>query len=414
MDIARPAKPKTGRAVGIAAAVVIIALAAWGLSRLQPAVPTVELATLLTDSVRQGDVVRDVRGPGNLVPERIRYITPVTNGRVERVVALVGQPLAAGDLILVMSSPDQQAQTARAIQQVRQAELDLATLRNTLETQRFTQEIAVASARTAQATARQAAMEADSLLALRLISTFEATRLRLSADEAETRLRVAQEQLRLTLQTVESQLAVAASNIEQLKGIAEYEEERLRSLTLRAPEAGVLQDLALQPGQWVTSGTPIARVVQPERLKAVLRIAESQAKDVQVGQSATIDTRNGIVQGTVSRKDPSAIGGSVIVDVSLEGALPPGAVPDLSVDGTILIERLSNVLYTGRPITGPTTGPTTVFRLVDGGRFATRTAIRLGRSAVTTVEVLSGLEQGDRIILSDMSLYDAVDRVRIR
>jgi HlyD family secretion protein len=414
VDIVRPPKKKTGRNVGIAVAVLAVAAVTWGLAQLKPAAPSVDGALLLTDTVRRGDLVRDVRGPGNLVPERIRWITPLTNGRVERVVALAGQSLGAGEVILEMSSPDQQIQTMRAQQAARQAQLDLETLRNSLQQQRFAQEMNVASAKTANVDAQQRLGEADSLSRAHLISPFEANRLKAAAEEAETRLRVATEQLAMTTATVESQLAVAAANVEQLKAIAANEEERLRSLIVRAPEAGVLQDLSLQPGQWVTSGTTLAKVVQPGKLKAVLRIPESLAKDVQIGQAASVDTRNGIIPGHVSRKDPAAIGGSVTVDVALDGELPRGAVPDLSVDGTVTIDHLKDVLFVGRPVSGTSSGNIGLFKVVENGRYAIRVTVQLGRTAVNTVEIVNGLQPGDRIILSDMGQFDNVDRVRIK
>jgi HlyD family secretion protein len=415
LDIVRPPQKKTARNIGIGGGLGVLALVTWRIMQLPTAAPTVELNSLLTDSVVRGDLVRDVRGPGNLVPERIRFITPQINGRVENIVAPVGQTLKAGDIIFVMSSPDQQIATTRAQQAVRQAQLDLAKLKNDLATQQSNQEIAVASAKTTQVDAQQRAREADSLLPSKLIAPSEANRLKLLSDEAATRYRIAQEQLKNTKEMVESQLSVSAANVDALKAIAANEEDRLRSLTVRAPEPGVLQqDALLQPGQWVQSGQTIAKVVQPDKLKAVLRIPESQAKDVQIGQTASIDTRNGIIAGHVSRKDPSAIGGSVTIDVALDGALPPGAVPDLSVDGTIILEHLKDVLHTGRPVSGASTGPVGLFKFVEDGRYAVRTTVRLGRSSVNSVEILEGLQPGDRVILTDMSQYDQVDRVRIK
>lgn len=416
MDIVRAPKKKTGRNIGIALGVVAIAAATWGLSNLKPAAPSVDGDGLLMDSVRRGDITRDVRGPGTLVAERILFITPQANGRVVRIVALAGATLAPGQIILEMSSPDQEIATMRAEQAVRQEQLNLATLRNALTSQRFQQEVSLASATTANVDAQQRASEADSLFRLRLLSQFELNRVKSAAEEASTRLRVANEQLRMTIQAADSQLAVAAANVEALKTIAANERERLQSLIVRAPEAGVLrQDQTLQPGQWVVSGQTIGQVVQPGKLKAVLRIPESQARDVAIGQKATIDIRNGVqIPGTVTRKDPAATGGSVGIDVSLEGALPPGAVPDLSVDGTVVFEKMINVLYTGRPVSGAATGPVGLFKLVEDGKYAERVMVRLGRSSVNTVEIIDGLQPGDRVILSAMDQYDNVDRVRIK
>ncbi|HYV97702.1 MAG TPA: HlyD family efflux transporter periplasmic adaptor subunit [Gemmatimonadaceae bacterium] len=415
MDIVRAPQKKTGKYVGIGIGVLVLVIATWRIMALPAAAPTVELANLLTDTVRRGDVVREVRGPGNLTPDHYRFITPQTNGRVENIVAVVGQVLNAGDVILVMSSPDQQIASTRAEQAVRQAELDLSKLRNDLQTQLSNLEIQVASAKTTQLDAQQRAREADSLFNAKLLAPFEANRLKLAADEAATRYRIAQQQLKSTNEMVESQLNVAKANVEALKAIAANEQDRLKSLTVRAPEAGVLQqDQLLNPGQWVTSGQTIARIVQPGKLKAVLRIPESQANLVQIGQMASIDTRNGLIPGHVSRKDPTAIGGSVNIDVALEGALPSSAVPELSVDGTIQIEHLKDVLFTGRPVSGAATGPVGMFKFVEGGKYAVRTTVQLGRSSVNTVEIINGLQPGDRVILTDMSQYDQVDRVRIK
>ncbi len=417
MDIVRPPQKKTARNVGIGLGVVALVLASWGLSRMKPAAPTVELLQLLTDTVRRGDVTRDVRGPGNLVAERILFITPQVNGRVENVIALSGATLKAGDIILTMSSPDQQIATTRAQQQVRQAQLDLANLKNSLQTQKSQQELTLASAKTSRITTEQQVKEADSLVKIRpnLLSSFDVAARRAAAEEAVTRYNVAEAQLKMTVQATDSQLAVAAANVEALKAIAANEESRLKSLIITAPEAGQLQqDQVLQPGQWVVSGQTVAKVVQPTKLKAVLRIPESQAKDVAIGQQASIDTRVGIIPGHVSRKDASAQGGSITVDVSLDGALPPGAVPDLSIDGTIQIEHLKDVIYTGRPVSGAATGPVGMFKFVEGGKYAVRTTVQLGQNSVNTVVILNGLQPGDKVILSDMSQYDNVDRVRVK
>lgn len=415
MDIVRAPQKKTGRNIAIAAGVVVLAVATYGLSQMSPAAPSVDGAILLSDSVRRGDITRDVRGPGNLTPERVRWITPQTNGRIENVSAVNGQHLASGDVILVMSNPDQQIATTHAQQAVRQAQLDLVTLRNTLQTQRSNQEIGVAAAKTTLITAEQNATGVDSLVKAKVLAPFEAINRKQQLEEARTRYRVAQEQLVATTQTVDSQLVVAAANVDALKTIAANEEDRLRSLTIRAPEAGVLQQDALyQPGQWVQSGQTIGKIVQPDKLKAVLRIPESQAKDVQVGQVASIDTRNGLIAGHVSRKDPSATGGSVTVDVALEGTLPAGAVPDLSVDGTIILEKLKNVLYTSRPVSGAATGSVGLFKYVENGHYAVLTTVQLGRTSVNTVEIVSGLQPGDRVILSDMQQFENATRVRIK
>ena len=414
MDIARAPQKKTGRNLAIGAGVAVVILATIALSRLDPAAPTVQRVAILIDSVRQGDVVREVRGPGTLVPEQIRFITAQASARVDRKSVESGDRVGAGQVLLEMSNPDLQIQTMQAEQQVRQAQIELLNLKTNLRSQILTQEGVVATARTAYVAATQEAQAADSLQRRNLISAFEVANRRAQAEEATTRLRVERERLELQRASIDSQIATQTGQVAQLEAIAERQRNRLGSLSVRAPEGGVLQDLTLQLGQWVPEGTTLAKVVQPGKLKAVLRIPESQAKDVVLGQSATVDTRNGIVKGRVIRKDPSAIQGTVTIDVSLEGPLPAGAVPDLSVDGTIQIERLNNVLHTGRPAFGAASGRVGLFVLVDGGSAAVRMPVELGRTSVNTVEILGGLKVGDQVILSDMTQYAAVDRVRIK
>ncbi len=414
MDIARAPQKKTGRNLAIGAGVAVVILATIALSRLDPAAPTVQRVAILIDSVRQGDVVREVRGPGTLVPEQIRFITAQASARVDRKSVESGDRVGAGQVLLEMSNPDLQIQTMQAEQQVRQAQIELLNLKTNLRSQILTQEGVVATARTTYVAATQEAQAADSLQRRNLISAFEVANRRAQAEEATTRLRVERERLELQRASIDSQIATQTGQVAQPAAIAERQRNRLGSLSVRAPEGGVLQDLTLQLGQWVPEGTTLAKVVQPGKLKAVLRIPESQAKDVVLGQSATVDTRNGIVKGRVIRKDPSAIQGTVTIDVSLEGPLPAGAVPDLSVDGTIQIERLNNVLHTGRPAFGAASGRVGLFVLVDGGSAAVRMPVELGRTSVNTVEILGGLKVGDQVILSDMTQYAAVDRVRIK
>jgi len=414
MDIARTPPKRLGRTVGIGVGVVAVVAVSLLVSRLEPAVPTVARSAVLIDSVRRGDVVREVRGPGTLVPERIRWITAQTSARVERLLSEAGQAVEAGDLLLDLSNPDLQIQTMQAEQQVRQAQIDLLNLRTNLRSQLLTQEGVVASTRTQYVSAAQEAHAADSLVKLRLISDFELRNRKAQADEFTTRLRIEQERLVLMEQAIDSQIAVQGAQVVQLQAIAANQQARLRSLQVRAPEAGVLQDLTLQAGQWVPEGTTLAKVVQPGALKAVLRIPESQAKDVALGQSAVVDTRNGLVRGVVARKDPAALGGTVTVDVALTGPLPPGAVPDVNVDGTIEIQTLRDILYSGRPAFGQGTGLVGLFKLEPSGDYAVRVPVELGRNSVNTIEILRGLALGDRIILSDMSSYVNADRVRIK
>lgn len=414
MDVARAPRKKTGRNVGIGIGVVAVVVATVALAQLKPAAPSIDFSTILTDSVKQGDLTREVRGPGTLVPERIRWITAQASARVERLVVQSGQKVTPGMLLLVMSSPDMQIQTMQADQQVREAERDLLNLKSNLRQQQLAQEGTVASINTMLIKAKQKAAEADTLLLRKMIANADAVGAKADAQELTTRYRIEQDKLELINNTIESQIAVQTEQVKQLKAIANERHGRLESLQVVAPEEGVLQELTLQVGQFVPEGQTLAKVVQPGNLKAVLRIAESQAKDVHIGQTASIDTRNGLIAGTVSRMDPSAVGGSLTIDVRLTGALPAGAVPDLSVDGTIQIEQLKNILYTGRPAAGSGTGAVGLFRLTPDEKEAERVQVVLGRSSVNAVEVVSGLKVGDKVILSDMTAQDNFDRVRIK
>lgn len=414
MDIVRTPKKSYKKQVLVGVGVAAVVLVSVALMRLDPAVPTIERAAVLLDTVKQGDIVREVRGPGTLVPERIRWITAQASARVERLHSESGRNVGNSELLLELSNPDLQIQTMQAEQQARQAEIDLINLRTNLRSAILTQEGTVASTRTQYVSTTQEAKAADSLVRLGLVPPFEAANRKAAAEEFTTRLRVEQERLALMKAAIDSQISVQGSRVVQLRAIAENQQARLRSLQVRAPEPGVLQELTLQLGQWVPEGTALAKVVQPGKLKAVLRIPESQAKDVQLGQKASIDTRNGLVAGHVIRKDPSALGGSVTIDVALDGELPAGAVPDLSVDGTIVIDRLTNVLHAGRPASSASSGNTSVFRVDADGEIAVRVPVVLGRSSVNAIEILNGLAVGDRIILSDLSSVAAAEKIRIR
>ena len=288
------------------------------------------------------------------------------------------------------------------------------SLRTNLQNQRLTQEGLVATTRTEFEKAKRDAMGADSLVAHGLVARNDAALAKDRAVELETRYRVEQQRLELMTSTIDSQVAVQASQVQRLRAIAAFQQNRVRSLQVRAGDPGVVTDLSLQPGQWVTEGTILAKVIQPGKLKAVLQIPETQAKDVTIGQPASIDTRNGIIKGHVSRTDANAVNGTVTIDVALDGALPSSARADLSVDGTIEVERLHNVLYTGRPAYGQPNSTIGMFKLVEGGHYAVRVQVQVGRSSVNAIEVVRGLEAGDKVILSDMSQYDNVDRVRIK
>jgi HlyD family secretion protein len=414
VDVPREPVKKRGRYVLLAAGVIGVILVTVGLSRLEPAAPSVNRATILVDSVRQGDMVRQVRGPGTLVPERIRIVTAVTAGRVEAIHVEPGEEVDLETILVELSNPDVQLEGLDAQRQLSAAEAELVNLESTLETQRLNQEGVVHSIETEyREAARQVALNRE-LAGRNLIARLELERSEDRAEELAKRLEIERRRLEIARESVEGQLAVQRNQVERLEAIADFQQGRSRSMRVPAGAAGVLQELPLQVGQWATPGQELARVVDPTRLRAVLRIPETQARDVTVGQNVSIDTRNGIVPGRVTRIDPAVQAGSVTVDVSLEGELPRGARPDLSVDGTIEIERLENVLYMPRPAFGQAGSRVGLFKLEPDGRSAVRTNVRLGRSSVSTIEVEEGLRAGDVVILSDMSSSDGHDRVRIR
>ena len=413
MDIARPPKSKRNRYVIAAVGVAVVGFATVALGRLKPAAPSVERSTVWIDSVRRGTMLRSVRGSGTLQPERIRWVSAVTAGRVDRVNFRPGATVTAGAVLLELSNPDVQLQALESQRGLTAAQAELLNLRTTLETNRLNQRAAAASARALSLLATREAAAAETLATRNMISAYELARLRENAQQATTRVEVEDAQLSIITQAADSQVALQRAQVERMRAIAEFQQDRVRSMMVIAGAAGVVQDLDLQPGQWVISGQTLARVVEPGRLKAVIRIPETQARDVTLGQKASVDTRNGIVAGTVVRIDPSAQNGTVAVDIGITDSLPRGARPDLSVEGTIELERLDQVLYVGRPAYGQPDGQVSLFRLLADGKNAERVTAQLGRSSVNTIEVVRGLQAGDRIIISDMSQWDNVNRVRL-
>jgi multidrug efflux pump subunit AcrA (membrane-fusion protein) len=413
VDIPRAPAPAYRRYVpgGIAAAAVI--LVTLFLMSLKPAAPGVDRATLWVDSVRRGQMVREVRGPGTLVPEHIRFITALAAGRVDRVLAQPGQRVTPETVLLDLSNPDVQIQALQAEQQLTAARAEVVSLRTSLDNQRLTQTGLVATTRTEYLQAQREAAVADSLGSHGGMSRNEVALAKDKAAELATRYGIEQQRLQLMTETVDSQLAVQRSQVDRLRAVAEFQQNVLRSLRVRAGDSGVVSDLTLQLGQYVLAGTMLAKVVQPGKLKAVVQIPETQAKDIAIGQKAAIDTRNGIVPGHVIRFDPNAINGTVAVDVALEDTVA-GMRPDLSVDGTIEIERLEHVLYTGRPAYGQPNSTIGMFKLTEDGRYATLVQVQVGRSSVNTIEIQRGLSARDSVILSDMSQWDKVERVKIK
>jgi multidrug resistance efflux pump len=414
VDIPREKKPNRKRFIYIGGGVAALVVTTVGLSRLKPAAPTVEAGTLWMDTVRQGPMVREVRGPGTLVPEQIRWVSAVAPGRVEKKLVLPGARVTAGTILLELSNPDVQIQLLQAERQLTDAQAQLVSLKTTLETQKLNQEGVVANIRTEYRNALRQAASDSSLAAQDLISTSQWASSRDKAEEFTARLKVEQQRLDIYTENIENQLEVQKAQVERMRAVAEFQRGLVNAMVVRAGADGVLQELPIEVGQWAISGATLAKVVQPERLKAVLRIPETQARDVTVGQEASIDTRNGIVKGHVIRQDPASQNGTVTIDVALDDKLPRGARPDLSVDGTVMIERLENVLNVGRPAYGQANSTVGIFRVIPGTDEAERVRVELGRNSVNTIEIIRGLNKGDVVILSDMSRWDNVDRVRLK
>ena len=417
MDIERPAadraRMKRKRLTYWAGAVAGVLLATLGLSRLKPAAPSVERSTVWTDTVKRGLMVRQVRGLGTLVPEEIRWIPALTEARVERIVVYPGTTVAPDTVILELSNPELELLAREAESELRVAEAEYTELRVRLESQRLDQE---ATAARVEAEYQQAKMRhtADEQLAeAGLVAAVNLQISRVAAEELAKRDQLEQQRLAIAGEAVDAQLAAHRARVEQSRALARLRRSQVEALNLRAGIEGVLQQVPVEVGERVTPGTNLARVARPDRLKAEVRIAETQAKDVQLGQSVSVDTRNGIIEGKVSRIDPAVENGTVTVDVTLEGPLPRGARPDLTVDGTIELERLEDVLYVGRPAQGQGDSVVGLFRLVPGTDEAVRTRVALGRASVSTIEVLEGLAEGDEVILSDTSTWDAHDRIRL-
>jgi HlyD family secretion protein len=391
----------------------MLVLATLGLKGLKPAAPRVDRATIWIDSVQRGPLVLQVRGPGTLVPERVRWISAVTAGRVERRLAEIGQTVKPETVLLVLSNPDVQLEALESERQLTAAQGDRVNLRTSLESQRLNQQGALAVARSEYLEAKRNAVAAESLAAKELISVMEASRARDRVEELTTRYEVEERRLGVLAGAMGAQLSLQDAQVNRLRAVTEFQRGRVRSMEVRAGASGILQDLTLEVGPWAQPGATLARIVEPGRLKAVVRIPETQAKDIVIGQPASIDTRNGVVPGRVARIDPAVQNGSVTVDVALQGELPRGARPDLSVDGTIEVERLKDVLFVGRPAYGQGQSSVGLFRLVDEGGAAVRVNVELGRASVNTVEIRRGLQAGDKVIISDMSRWDGYDRVRV-
>jgi HlyD family secretion protein len=396
-------------------AVVLAAVAGVGVYvyRLKPAAPPVDKGSVWMDTVKRGQMLREVRGVGTLVPEQILHVPAPYDGRVVRIPVLAGINVTEETVLVELRNTDMEQQEIDARSNLETAQAELANLKAQSETQRLNQRSDLATLEAEYKNAKAKAEHDEVLYKEGLLLELDYNLSKTNYEELATRYAIEQERGKALADSLAAQLAAKETSVQQIRNLAQLRKDQLETLRVRAGVAGVLQELLVQTGQRVGPGTDLAIVVQPRQLKAELKVPETQAKDVQLGQMASIDTRNGVIPGKVSRIDPSVREGSVVVDVRLEGALPAGARPDLSVDGTIQIERLDDVLYVGKPANAAESGSTELFKLSPDGKEAARVKVKLGRSSVNVIEVLEGLQVGDRVILSDMSQFDGFDRVRL-
>jgi len=417
MDIQRPSNArakKIKRIVYVTVAVVLCALVTLALSKLKPAAPSVDASTIWPDTVKRGPMLREVRGLGTLVPEDIHWIPAQTAARVDKIVIRPGHLVKPDTVILEMSNPETQRDLLDAEYLLKAAEADYSNLKVQIDSDLMTQKANEANVRSDfEQTHLQ--HDVDEKLYKEGIAADVTRQLsKVKEDQLAIRLKLEGERTAVSLDSAKARLAAQQSRVEQQKALYQLRLTQAQSLHVRAGITGVLQLVPVEEGQNVAVGTNVARVADPKKLKAEIKIAETQAKDIVIGQKATVDTRNGVVTGHVSRQDPSVVNGTVTVDVAFDEPLPPSARADLSVDGTIELENLKDVMYVGRPVHGQPDATISLFKITPDGSEASRVNVKLGRSSVTTMEVISGLQVGDKVILSDMSQWDNVDRIRLK
>jgi HlyD family secretion protein len=418
MDIKRPQKSKLKKrirtAVLVTVGVAAIGGITYGLTKLKPAAPTLDRSTAVIETVQRGEMLREVRGIGTLVPQITRWVPAPADGRVENILIQAGVEVSPGTVIVELSNPQMEQQAMDADFQVKAAEADEENLRVKLESDSMTQQSAIATIN-AEYSQAKLQLDADEVLAKQgLVAELVIKKSRVQVENIANRLKVEQQRLTVSSKATKAQLNAQESRVQQLRALAKLKKEQVDALKVRAGTGGVLQQVSVQVGQQVTPGLNIARVADPASLKAELKIAETQIKDVKVGQPVLVDTRNGVIQGQVSRIDPAAREGTFTVDASLTGPLPASARPDLSVDGTIELERLNNVLHVGRPAFGQGQQTVGMFLLTPDGQEAVRTQVTLGRNSVSTIEIVSGLREGDQVIISDTQALDSYNRIRVR
>ena len=416
MDVPREgiaAKKRKRRILIISASAVGLILATFALSRLKPAAPSVDRSSVWIDTVKRGPMVRQVRGLGTLVPEDIRWIPANTEGSVEKILIWPGTKVEPGDVILELTSPELEQSAHDAELQAKAAEAELTTLRANLQRELLDQESTTAKVRSEYEQAKMERQTNDELNKNGLIATLQYKTSQVKEEELANRNQIEEKRLQFARDSIEPQLASKQAAVDQANQLAKLKLDQVEALHVKAGMTGVLQVLPVQIGQRLKVGDNLARVADPTKLKAQVKIAETQAKDIQPNQQAIIDTRNGVVKGHVKRVDPAVEQGTVTVDVAFDEELPKGARPDLSVDGTIELERLDNVVFVGRPAFGQENNTVGMFKLVPGSSEAVRTPVKLGKSSVNTIEILSGLNPGDQVILSDTSAWDSHERIRL-
>jgi HlyD family secretion protein len=418
MDISRPdlkAKKRKRQIVTIAIGVVVLAAVTFLVMRLKPAAPSVDRSTVWTDTVKRGPMIRQVRGLGTLVPreDAIRQIPAQTEATVVRILTLPGSIVRPDTILLELADPQATQQALDAELSLKEARADLSNVQVKVQSDLMAQKSAAATVNADYNQAQRQAKTDKSLYSLGVISGLAYNGSQGKADELSTRNKLEEQTVDINEKAIESQLAVQQAKVAQAQAIYDLKRQQLDALKVRAGISGVLTSLPLAVGQHVTMGTMLAEVVQPNQLKAQLKIPETQARDIQLGQPASVDTHNGLADGTVSRIDPAVVNGTVTVDIKLVGKIPDGARKDLSVDGVIDLERLKDVLYVGRPAFGNEESTITLFRLDPDGKEAVRVPVKVGRASVNAIQVLQGLHEGDTVILSDMSRYDTTDRIRL-
>jgi len=407
------AKKRKRRILIISGSALGVVLATIALSRLKPAAPSVDRSSVWIDTVKRGPMVRQVRGLGTLTPEEIRWLPANTEGRVEKILIWPGTKVEPGDVILELTSPELEQSAGEAVSKAKAAEAELASARATLQRELLDQESKTTAVHSQYEQAKMERQTNDQLAKNGLVAELVYKTSKIKEEELAKSDEIEQKRLAFARDSIEPQLAAQQAAVDQANQLAKLKLDQVEALHVKAGMSGVLQQLPVQIGQRVKVGDNLARVADPTKLKAQIKIAETQAKDIQPNQQATIDTRNGVVKGHVTRVDPAVEQGTVTVDVAFDEPLPKGARPDLSVDGTIELERLENVVFVGRPAFGQENNTVSMFKLVPGSSEALRTPVKLGKSSVNTIEIVSGLNPGDQVILSDTSAWDSHDRIRL-